>query len=357
LIRKDGTLVSQTENSKDYGIQVNTADKIINGKVMSFYGNQTKDPLKHGNPVEWVLYYNNNSRQGEAIKYWPSGKVSQKLTYKDDKVEGKAITYYESGNLKSELNYVNNQWDGIQNVYYETGEIRGQLYFNKGNEDYELEFFKNGFVKAVRMPIPNGETFSLEYQSSHQIKSMTKDQVVAEYEKYLKSKAEKEMTKQLRQEQEAKIARRNAQKSKSRLVAKYTKDAKWVLVDSLAPKTVVKGTSTLDLNGRYNRQIIKTTVFKNISKGELAIIIELRPESEIQGRFEVTLRDRHKSYLKHFYTDDFVESRKYRTYRTFGTGTIRPGEEVKEFVYQVNVRDLRDADIVEISFDLEDRSF
>ncbi len=81
------------------------------------------------------------------------------------------------------------------------------------------------------------------------------------------------------------------------------------------------------------------------------MVVELKPDTRLQGRYLVRLGDKHGSHLNHFYTKGFFEEKRYSTYTGTGMGIIRPGEEVKAFEYQVNVRDLKDTQVIELGFD------
>ncbi len=128
---------------------------------------------KDGKPVE-KRNYRHNQIQDTLIKYYPSGKVSEKTLfvngqqngerrvyfesgalmivehYAEDQFEGPYASFYENGQQKEEGMYVKNVMDGKWKYYYDTGEVKEVVTFANNEENGEYQsFYKSGKVKAA----------------------------------------------------------------------------------------------------------------------------------------------------------------------------------------------------------------
>lgn len=67
-------------------------------------------------------------RQGQYVKYFPSGQIEMSCNYRDGKLDGPIVFYYEpSGHIYKSATYKDGILTGIENVYYEDGNLKSTL--------------------------------------------------------------------------------------------------------------------------------------------------------------------------------------------------------------------------------------
>jgi len=87
-----------------------------NAKKVNIYRGEKciKEVMYHENKEKYVeINMNNNVREGEAVAWYPNGKLWSKGSYVNGKAHGKRTTWYENGKIR---------YEGYYNMGKETGE-------------------------------------------------------------------------------------------------------------------------------------------------------------------------------------------------------------------------------------------
>jgi antitoxin component YwqK of YwqJK toxin-antitoxin module len=72
-------------------------------------------------------------KDGEHIKYYPSGVISSKRNYIDDKRNGECIYYYLSGKVFNQSSYLDDELHGEWIYYSKSGvELSSKHYYING---------------------------------------------------------------------------------------------------------------------------------------------------------------------------------------------------------------------------------
>lgn len=126
-------------NEKNQVIEKYSIDPVTKykeGEYIRFYPS--------GQKAEETYYYN-DTINGERKFYFESGQLDRVQHYLYGVFQGEFKSYYSNGNLSAEGNYLNNEMDGIWKRYYESGELMEEVTFvdNEENGPFK-EYFKNG---------------------------------------------------------------------------------------------------------------------------------------------------------------------------------------------------------------------
>ena len=73
------------------------------------------------------LTFQNNQREGEALSFFPGGKLSQRSFFVGNKLEGEVLSYFEDGNLSEKTPFRANKPEGISLQYYPNGSIQSKI--------------------------------------------------------------------------------------------------------------------------------------------------------------------------------------------------------------------------------------
>jgi antitoxin component YwqK of YwqJK toxin-antitoxin module len=130
--------------------------------------------------------YSGDKKNGPVIKYYPDGKVAEKLFYKNDIKNGECLKYYSDGTLTLKTNYINGKLDGKFEAFFENGrpEMLGEY---KGNlrEGSWIIYRKDGslrFKTEYVSGVPDNHNIDI-YQSDY-IDSLERNKVrIADPEK------------------------------------------------------------------------------------------------------------------------------------------------------------------------------
>ena len=96
-------------------------------------------------------------KEGEALKYYKSGKVLSRANYVDGLLEGKFFTYYSNGKKKTVIHYKRGVRNGYTINYDANEKITSKQYYRKGFllEGKKLEGYlarKKERAKKVKKP-------------------------------------------------------------------------------------------------------------------------------------------------------------------------------------------------------------
>jgi antitoxin component YwqK of YwqJK toxin-antitoxin module len=145
-----------------------------------FYSMTSKDILI--SDVE----YSRDKKNGAVVKYYPDGKVAEKLLYRNDLKYGECLKYYPDGTLTLKTNYINGNLDGKFEAFFENGrpEMFGE-YKDNLREGPWIIYRKDGtmrFKAEYSSGVPDNSKIDI-YQSDY-IDSLERNKVrIADPEK------------------------------------------------------------------------------------------------------------------------------------------------------------------------------
>lgn len=85
---------------------------------------------------------------GEAVSYYNSGEVEQKITFKAGKLHGPHETFYKSGQVKIRSTYNGGEKEGLVEEHYETGQLKEKTQYQRGRLHGPFEtYYENGATK------------------------------------------------------------------------------------------------------------------------------------------------------------------------------------------------------------------
>lgn len=113
--------------------------------------------------------YNNNSRNGLSVKFYPDSIIAEKVTYVNNVKHGEWIQYYPSGAVWLKSYFINGKINGSFEVWFENGAIEysgnykndsrdGQwvIFNNDGSIKYKLEYL-SGVTKDRQIDIDESD--------------------------------------------------------------------------------------------------------------------------------------------------------------------------------------------------------
>lgn len=109
----------------------NDKQKVINGKVVTYYPNQQIKTLKE---------YKNGKFLGTETGYYETGEVKYIFQSNNKK------TFYKNGNPELEEEYDNKKIIKAK-LFYENGNLESDKSFKDGNLVNEIEYYENGNIK------------------------------------------------------------------------------------------------------------------------------------------------------------------------------------------------------------------
>lgn len=74
----------------------------------------------------------NGLREGEAVFYYPGGRIRESVTYQAGRVEGAVNRYYENGQLKEFFNIQKGKLEGPKTAFDSTGKIIYDYFYSEG---------------------------------------------------------------------------------------------------------------------------------------------------------------------------------------------------------------------------------
>lgn len=148
--RKEGEVFFLTGETVPYtGVLFS---KHENGKTMQEF--HLKDGRFTGTGRTWFLdgtlmdetpFNEKGEMEGEAVGFYPSGKVKVKVEYRGGKINGLNTLLWENGKPKTVGTMKNGKWDGLTRTWWENGNQKASTMFKDGENDGPCqEWFENG---------------------------------------------------------------------------------------------------------------------------------------------------------------------------------------------------------------------
>lgn len=100
-------------------------------------------------------------RQGQYVRYYPSGQVEMSCNYRDGKLDGPIVFYYEdSGRISRSATYKDGVLVGMENLYYEDGNLKSTLVHGENSSlEAITSFFQSG-LPSMEMRRTPGKPYS-----------------------------------------------------------------------------------------------------------------------------------------------------------------------------------------------------
>ena len=81
----------------------------------------------------------------------PDGNLKSRFDIVDGKVHGEAVTYYPGGKISTVVKYERNKKEGIEKKYYSSGQLyRTRPYENGKLSGIEKRYYKDGGIKTIQ---------------------------------------------------------------------------------------------------------------------------------------------------------------------------------------------------------------
>lgn len=114
--------------------------------------------------------YSGDKKNGLSVKYYPDGRIAEKINYKNDVKHGEWTKYYPDGTLTMRTSYVNGKLDGRFEAFFENGkpEFSGQ-YRSDVREGLWIIYKKDGtqrFKTVYSFGIPDNRDMDI-YETNY----------------------------------------------------------------------------------------------------------------------------------------------------------------------------------------------
>jgi antitoxin component YwqK of YwqJK toxin-antitoxin module len=92
----------------------------------------------------------NNKKEGMHLDYFPSGEVKAILYYQNDSLNGECVFFYNGGKVKSKVPFINNLENGMAYYFYPSGVIESYREWQGGRKiRYAQDYYDTlGYIKA-----------------------------------------------------------------------------------------------------------------------------------------------------------------------------------------------------------------
>lgn len=99
-------------------------------------------------------------RQGQYVRYYPSGNIEMSCNYVDGKLDGPIVFYHEhSGLVSRSATYTDGVLAGVENVYYEDGKLKSVLVHGNNALESMSSYYKSGAI-FQQLKRNSGEPFA-----------------------------------------------------------------------------------------------------------------------------------------------------------------------------------------------------
>jgi antitoxin component YwqK of YwqJK toxin-antitoxin module len=126
-----GVLISEEEYSGDKK----------NGLSVKYYPD---------NKVAESLYFKDNVRHGEWMKYYPDGTLTLKTIYDGGKLNGKFEAFFENGKPEMTGEYINDLREGQWIIYKKDGSLRFKMEYTSGIPDNnDIDIYESNYIDSL----------------------------------------------------------------------------------------------------------------------------------------------------------------------------------------------------------------
>lgn len=115
-------------------------------------------------------YYSGDKRNGTSVKYYPDGRIAEKINYINDVRHGEWTKFYPDGRITMKTSYLNGKLDGRFEAFFENGkqEFSGQ-YKNDIRDGLWIIFKNDGstrFRTVYTMGVPDNREIEI-YETNY----------------------------------------------------------------------------------------------------------------------------------------------------------------------------------------------
>jgi antitoxin component YwqK of YwqJK toxin-antitoxin module len=158
-----------------YSADGKEADAILyhpNGQIAS--KGKFRDQLKEG---KWLFFsadsgnylvsdeiYIKNLKNGPSVKYYPDGKVAEKVNYTKNIRNGEWVQYYQNGNTWMKSNYINGQLHGKFDAWSVEGKLKFTGNYNRDRRDGPWLIYNDNGVLRYKIEYKNGITSDTKFK-------------------------------------------------------------------------------------------------------------------------------------------------------------------------------------------------
>jgi antitoxin component YwqK of YwqJK toxin-antitoxin module len=157
---KDGKLFSRIAYSNDIaqsiryydksGKQISAAERKNNMLTVDSYGPE-------GDKRSHLSYDEKGELNGQAVYYYPSGKIRETDEYRNGKTNGLSVTYYRNGKKKSETPMEDGKENGYYRGYYINGRLSAEGWLKDGKAQGDWLYYDEPGTLTSRTHYLNGD--------------------------------------------------------------------------------------------------------------------------------------------------------------------------------------------------------
>jgi antitoxin component YwqK of YwqJK toxin-antitoxin module len=104
----------------------------------------------HDSTIAESLSYSNDIKQGEWMKFYPSGAVLMKTNFLKGKMNGKFEVWFKNNSIEFSGQYKNDARDGLWIVYNDDGTVKYKLMYVDGvTKDRQMEIDESDFLDSL----------------------------------------------------------------------------------------------------------------------------------------------------------------------------------------------------------------
>ena len=140
--KKEGTWSYYSAYEKEYLVSKESySQNYRNGESLKFYPD---------GKVAERMFFINDTATGEWTKYYPTGAISQKATMLNGKIDGKFEAWFEDGQIQFSGTYKQDKKDGKWLIYEKDGSLRYEInYINGISSDRKIDIDIDEYLDSL----------------------------------------------------------------------------------------------------------------------------------------------------------------------------------------------------------------
>lgn len=151
LVASTGKYANQLKEGKWHFFSVTKKDLLIseaeysgdkrNGLLVNFY--------RDGKPAE-KLWYKNDLKHGECLKYYPNGSLTLRTSYTNGRLNGKFEAFFDNGKPEMLGQYKDNLREGLWLIYTKEGNQRFKTEYVAGVPDNRnIDIYESEYIDSL----------------------------------------------------------------------------------------------------------------------------------------------------------------------------------------------------------------